>query len=266
MRSILLTIALYFTCSLNAASIHAFLVCDTNAFNLEASTTNDYYALKGELEKMEHFTDMTLQLHSYLDEKANSQFIHDLIDLEVDEDDVVIFYWSGHGINDTSAGGLFPQLNLSEGEQNKIPHHFISEIIMAKNPRLILVIADTCNRYPIKRTALNPRSSYILRDKNIKPAQFNKEAIKAAYRNLLIKSSGTYLISSSSPGQYSKCTPKGGLFTKTFIDSLQYAVCHDSEDASWEALLAETIDKVESDEYHEEIPQTPQMSLISHRL
>ena len=58
------------------------------------------------------------------------------------------------------------------------------------------------------------------------------------YRKLFLESSGICIASGSVPGEVSWATPKGGIFTSAFLESLKKEI--EEEFPSWESLFDRT--------------------------
>ena len=86
----------------------------------------------------------------------------------------------------------------------------ITHCLEEKSPRFLIAIADCCNTY-ISEWHLPVHLQYT------QDVEFN-------YRPLFQDSTGVILISSSSPGEASKATSYGGLYTLSFLRNLHLEV------------------------------------------
>jgi hypothetical protein len=173
--------------------------------------------------------------------------------LQSGPDDVVIFYYSGHGFapisdpNDASkpAQSAYPWFYCKPDPGKPRPNfESITGLLAAKNPRLLISVADTCN---VILPITEPPSS---------AKGLAADSIREMYTNF----KGTIMISSSIRGQKSWYLPSGGLFSARFIPSLI-----DPPDVgkdAWKALIkqaTETIHVQVEPEYTEN--QQPQATL-----
>lgn len=127
-------------------------------------------------------------------------------------DDVVLFYYSGHGFAPQRAAtapfkdeqSIFPWLYCDETG----PHpglEEISKVLAAKRPRLTIAVSDACNVVlPIAEEPF-----------------FERGVIDQKTRALLRDYKGTVLVSSSKRGEYSWYLESGGAFTTKFMQVLR---------------------------------------------
>ena len=140
--------------------------------------------------------------------------------LRVSSDDVVMFYYSGHGTN-PGGGDRWPTLGV-EGQSggNLLKLSSVKDTLQRKNPRLLITIADACNNISGARHERGRRELD-------QPAGFKK---------LFLGYKGTIIASSSIPGQYSFGDPQdGGLFTKQFLEGLNQVQVSSNPD--WQAVM-----------------------------
>lgn len=158
-------------------------------------------------------------------------------------DDIVLFFYFGHGGRSPQDKSEFPQMCLGTdfSKQNLwIPLEDVKNAIMKHNPRFLLVFGDLCNSsdpdISPKYGVLNSASA-----SEISPTQ--KEAMK----NLFLNCHGSVIASGSTKGEYSwyyNVHPDGGgFFTTVFQVELQNYTSK-SIDADWNILLNRVRDGV----------------------
>jgi Caspase domain len=218
------------TSKVEAADMHVLLVGDTTDNTLGYAFQLDLNLMHDEVKKISQATGMKLNLSLYSGKQVTTENILDHVDkLDVNPDDVVIIYFSVHGYRTIDKQNQWP--NLYFGSQGQgLDFDLVNQIVKAKNPRLILTIADSCNNYL-------PAGYYV---PTITKKDFNPEKesiIQKNYKKLFLESSGSIVISSSIPGQYSWAyTYKGGVYTLQFLKDLSLAV-NNQEPAQWAKLL-----------------------------
>jgi hypothetical protein len=163
--------------------------------------------------------------------------------LPKNSDDIVFFYYSGHGYID-APGIQWPQLNLFEkltlGSRIMYQKIFFSGGNMQKDirqlhNRLSIIFFDCCNgnekdmdRYKLSHPLYKP----VLRKKYSLPG----------LESLFLKTKGLITVSSASPHELSGCYPKtkpyGGFFTTGLL--LSFIKCCKSSNVTWEQILDET--------------------------
>ncbi len=244
--------------SLDAANLYAFLVCDTHASEIEESVEEDYKNMKKEVRRICRYTGLRPRIRRYTSYRVDDGIIDAINRLKVDEDDVVIFYYSGHGMRFDSQDDPWPVLDFEYGNRQTTQWEITQELI-SKGPRLILSIADCCNNF-ITKSLITKGSSRDRRDN---------------YRRLFLDSSGTYIASGASPGEYSfglndnwwsAGIRKGGFFTNALLETIRQETNQENTSLTWDAIFELAILKTHEyqlrDEQDPTIYQTPQYSYI----
>ncbi|MBD2704490.1 caspase family protein [Spirosoma sp. BT702] len=185
-----------------------------------------------------------------------------LSSLNVGKDDVVFFYFAGHGFN--SRQNDFPSLIV--GKANADPATItasarsLSELyarIQAKNPRMTIAIADACNTYltdpPI--AVSSGRAIDIMPSTSLAP-----ERIKALFRNW----QGGILMSSSRPKQSSHSDSKGGWMSISLENAFNDWCSLNWKNPlplSWKTLLDDVKKRTETMAQQNKRQQNPQFVL-----
>lgn len=155
-----------------------------------------------------------------------------LADFGPGPDDIVFFYFMGHGWNNTQTDTpmlLFRAKGQSPSAVNSRNLSGIFEKLQKKGARLTLAFAESCN------SALNDRS----RARGITSRIANASDVSTEQlRNLFLRSQMSVLLHACKRGQKSNSSEDGGWFFGSFLESYRYAVStRNPEPASWEALL-----------------------------
>jgi hypothetical protein len=177
---------------------------------------------------------------SYSGRDVNRHLMDDLAAWNIQPDDIVFFYFSGHGFyGENPAIGNWPTLYLSKGDVG-INQVDIMQVLSAHNPRLLICFADCCN-------------NILDEDDETEILTFPKVSIQKMVRQkkasaalntqqLLEKTRGVIMISSASPTYYAEGTDKkGSFFTNRFIKTFQKTV-RSTQDSNmnWESILSST--------------------------
>lgn len=132
--------------------------------------------------------------------------------LRADENDVVLFYFSGHGLQ-----GSFLPVDY-DGFENKLEHHEIRDALLATRARHKLVIADACHSGSLSGGNVAARSL--------------DEKLRRYYQALNDAHSGTALLLSSKGIEYSLEDGglRSGVFSYFLIRGLEGAADNNEDD------------------------------------
>lgn len=129
--------------------------------------------------------------------------------------DVLLFYFIGHGVQDEVSS--YPNLVfLPSFRKNEVATStrnlktIYDRLVEGQNARLMLVVGEACNdRYaPVGAMGLDLGAD-------------EKRPRQEQFRQLFLQEEGSYLLASSKPGQKSYMhREKGGLFTQAFINAM----------------------------------------------
>jgi len=205
-----------------ATTLHAILVSDTNDASIGPSVQVDQRKLQGLMRSISEYTGMTLSSHSVSGNQLNRANVERAISSvsNVGSDDVIFFFWSGHGFNDESSRSKYPTMHLGNW-QNTLGLESVANMLKQKKPRLLIVIGDTCNK-PMGGS---------------RGEEMTRGEKDENYKKLFLKSRGTILASSSIKGQYSYGNNQtGGLYTSAFLSNLSKELAS-SGTPSWKTLM-----------------------------
>jgi hypothetical protein len=160
--------------------------------------------------------------------------------LSVNSNDVVFFYYSGHGTN-LGNGSRWPSLGV-EGQRTPrsklLGLEWVKNQLENKQPRLFIAMADACNVFP------SPRGS----------SRTRQVEQPGGYRKLFLSYKGSIVASSSIPDQYSFGDPQhGGYFTQQFLTSLNEALAGEPD---WKNIMDQATTPIPVDD--KQGTQTPQ--------
>lgn len=151
-------------------------------------------------------------------------------------DDIIFFYYSGHGGRAQNGSSKFPEMLLNVNESLRLSHlqplMDVYQRLKEKKARFTLVMGDLCN---------SVISGYS-RDSNVpKGATVLSKETCEVYKNLFLNVKGGLIAASSEPGYTSGCyLETGGHMTHSFLSMLQYCV-NNNRGVSWEELMNATI-------------------------
>jgi len=158
-----------------------------------------------------------------------------LENLKVGSDDILVFYYFGHGFRYSNHNSRFPicfvgDNGIDQPMEVGISLSRIYQTLEDKGARLNLIFAECCNN-DIGVPA--PIDQFI----SSRPMSVSAPQ-KDRYKSLFLGQTGSVLLASSDAGQASWATTTGGYFLDSFLDALHYQVSENNpEEVSWENLL-----------------------------
>jgi hypothetical protein len=201
------------TLSTTGPNIFLIVVADTQDEKIGPSTKKDLISVTNLFRKATKeigvgYGEKMLYANTF--DKKN--ILNTINSIPAKNDDVIIFYYSGHGYNHPKANSLFPTMQL-DGDDFLLEN--IHEILKAKNTRLSLTIGDLCNSVPSPKVEIPAKKESIHKSSYF----FDKQKLK----KLLLESKGDLISTSSKKGQYSFCmvdangNAGNGHFTNAFL-------------------------------------------------
>lgn len=251
----LILFMMLFVCNISYAdvsngTIHFIVFADTEDANIGTSCNQTLKYLQGNL---------LVKLRRYIDDKDVKSYIYEgngnftrsklnyaISSLQTSANDVILFYYTGHGFNNGSND--YPTLTLGrDGEELDIRKKDLLDIynsLRVKNHRLLVVMAEACNKQA-SGTSISDNSPF--------------EDDGSKFRSLFA-STGDYMISSSKKGQasYSQAGSMG-VFSRSFADAMDEIVSgKGSATVSWPNLFRLISQKTVQRASQLKIAQNPQ--------
>jgi len=217
---------------LSAAQIHAILIGDLDSRDICSAISNDLSSIEGELERISDYTGLTLSQTVFVGATVRSdKVLSFLTNLKVNRDDVILFYFSGHGYRTLSKGeNPWPNLYFSK-ESVGIDFADCVDMCREKEPRLGIFIADCCNNVISEQAAPAMAKRTLLgRDADVR-------RVSMAYKKLFVEADGLIVIAGSKAEQTSLALNTGSLYTTSFLISLREIIQGSSAMVSWTHLL-----------------------------
>ena len=214
-----------------AATLYAIIVGDTNISDIGASVEVDMERMEKLMNMISENTDLTLKLQKIIGNDLTNKNVKNAINrISPKSDDVVFFYWSGHGYN--SGGSVLPTMHINKinNQKSNVKLSDVTEKINKKKSRLFILIGDTCN------TSLNANR----RDFN---DTFSRKSSEN-FEELFLKYKGTVFASGAEVGGYSYGNKlKGGAYTTIFLNNLMQELSS-SGIPSWDKLMERANDSI----------------------
>lgn len=119
--------------------------------------------------------------------------------LQCDKNDIIVFYYVGHGGRSQHDKSNFPQMCLASNDENKfVPLEWVHNTLKTKGARLTLTIGMCCNSYD---EGITPKEAPKF-GKNNGNTYINNTNVKNIQK-LFLENTGDLIISSSSAGETS---------------------------------------------------------------
>lgn len=214
--------------SLSSQTVHTILVSTTEDPSLKEACKSNITRLNRELEKIQTQTGLRIRKKCILGLHVNTDTIsNELQQIECKRDDVIFFHYSGHGINN---GSKWPKF-LIPGKK-ELSLGLIFNILKQKKPRLLIVLADTCNGAK-RKVDIEDSGEFNRSYSHV----FKNDFEKNNYSQLFKSSKGGIIGSSSRPGYKSYYSQYlGGYFTLCFFESINI-LTRQNESVSWENVF-----------------------------
>lgn len=212
------------------AQLISVIVADTLDPSIGDSTLQDFNKMRRQMHRIAAYTNLTFKEVVLQGKKTlPTKLLKSLDSLKVGEEDVVFFFFSGHGFRTSEKeGDLWPNLYFSQVGQG-VDFNVIAKKLERKGPRFLIVMTDVCNSWipdeeapPLVRQGMQS----LVQD----------EWIQANYRRLFLDTRGTIWVTSSWAGEPSWGTRLGGIFTSAFLRHLT-RVIRECELPTWEMVL-----------------------------
>ncbi|MEP0262913.1 caspase family protein [Dokdonia sp.] len=224
-----------------SVTLHMIIFADTEDDNIGESCDVDYGNMEGLAEFISDNSDMDLKTY-YVKAAANKKREMETVldNLHVGTNDVVFFYYSGHGYRTTDSQSPYPRMYVLDDafHQNDqgVSVEDVRTKIAAASPRLSIIMVDACNSMLDLKEPISGTSG--------------EGNISAQLRRLFIDAEGEIVLCGSEAGDgindsgnytgYSWSNPiDGGYFTLNFRKAFEKSLLSNTP-ANWNTLLANT--------------------------
>jgi hypothetical protein len=267
MRIVLLILACCFSLSASASAqtIYAVLIGDTTDATIGVGITENLRKMRGFLQQAQLEGELNIVVTEVKDAAFNCRSIVNAVKaLPVQANDTVFFYYSGHGFRRSNTQTQFPEFDCRRtADPDRAELAGISNLVLRPAadssatipPRLLIAIADTCNRQiELPEQAAGPATA------SLPPSR------KAAFRRLFLQYSGTLMISGSTPGEFSWYMNSGiqigGFFTNQLLRAINSKILSETAQVRWEDIATDASKKIFIPR-DEETTQTPQYATLN---
>ncbi len=231
------------TAPCQAATLHAIVICDTLDETIGKGVCRNLNNFHYELERIADYADLELSEEIFSGDDYDAVQIFDYVHaLEVESDDVVVYYHSSHGYRTSMMEECWPALFFG-WENQALRLSDVVDVIKQKPQRFALVMADVCNNFVpdehapefyCKQTDLwDYLSGWWDSDDTVK---------RDNYKHLFRDFHGTIVSCGAQPGQYSWINLyTGSFFTNSVLSSLRE--CTRELCTDWESIFSLAVTK-----------------------
>lgn len=203
------------------ATLHAILCIADQEPDIGEAGVVDMRSISAWLEQISQNTGMPLNkilLTGTGRNLSQSALLNAIAGLPVGSNDVIIFYYTGHGgANEMPGGSRWPLMVFQNYEL--VDYAVISEQVKAKGARFVVTIADCCNNY-----------SYQVKQRPLAP-----KGAANSYQILFLQQRGYIVMSAASKGEFSLGGIDGGMFTNQFL-SVFYNNAN-TDNPNWQTIM-----------------------------
>jgi hypothetical protein len=207
-----------------ANTLHAIVIADTRNES-GASFDIDLKRIKELAGTVSIHTRLKLQLYEISGNNLTRHKVTSTLEqLSVEQNDVILFHYAGHG-GRASNKSIWPSMDIEGGA---LDLEWIESILKQKNPRFLIILADTCNHF----------------DDSLSPVWTRNRSSRGppqtvSYRQLFLNYRGHVFAAAAKPGQFAWGNAQyGGFFTDAFLNSLNKELT--SSNPNWHTLMKRT--------------------------
>ncbi len=239
LKRIIILLALALPTLVNAQTIHWLTFIDTTDENVGDLDKNGRDVLYN------HFVNV---VNAALTEKGYKTNIQDIYgttltpqkckeiisNFRCDPNDIVMFYYIGHGTHGTVGGDVWPMMFMGQDSPNYlVPLKWVHDQLKSKGAKLTATIGMCCNVYQGINRSSAP--SFGVNYGNT----FLTDTEKDAIQEMFLENKGDFLLSSASPGQSSLGgdTPLGPMDLFTCVLVKNFEDCASEGSLEWNSLF-----------------------------
>ena len=246
MKALIIIISLLSCFAANAQTIHFIIVSDINGSSegVAAGRITEYLKDKTFVPNLKFHTGMKVNVVDVSGNVFSLGNMNDkLAQLNTADDDVIFFYYCGHGFNAGVPSDPYPTFWFGNNSQTRSFVSVYNDLIV-KPHRLLIAIAEACN----KEIESRPINREIAVNGYFAPKTGKTEK----YQKLFYFSSGNYIMCSSNKGEISHVGNSWGCFSRAFIDAFETAVEYNNNHTpTWDEIFNKIAARTDSLSYNE---------------
>ena len=231
-RCMMLLLLAVMSVHVQGQQLHTIIFADTNDRSIGKSVLQDYYSISVEASTIASAIGMQLKSYYFKgDQCSNANLRKVLNQLRTESDDVILFYYTGHGTRSQADVSEFPQMCLGSNRDNDFyPLEKVLQQLNEQPARLKIVIGDCCN---------NVVNGVTPKDYQTRSATVLTKGPVDVYNNLFANNRGFMIASGSTKGETSVGWSSGGAFTISLLGVLKHYATNGLS-ATWDYVMADT--------------------------
>ena len=224
-------VAVLFAGTLKAQTMHGIIVANIDDPSIGESCLKDSYTMEVEMMAIAAACGYEANVVTISGDDYSYSNVEKAVQrLKVGSNDMVFFYYTGHGGRAVDDKSRYPQMALGHTDREMMPLYKVDEWIASKSPKFRIVMADCCNSFVAGMSA---------KDLMLSEETRIKGSAEKNYKSLFGSVSGNVLVCSSSVGEPSAALTEGGAFTLSFLKELSSMVNGNTQ-PDWNRLMEST--------------------------
>lgn len=222
-------------------TMHLIIVADTQDGEIGVSCERDRLRMQRHFKDIAGFLGVGFRPESIAGEDFTKQRVSAALQkLQPGPQDIVVFYYTGHGFYNTQSASKYPHMALRQSINDALPANSLGvedvyRQIVAKGARFNLVLSDCCNNDPNSLPAVGPALSTTKSGGSL----WHKPAMMALF---LPQQRTSLLLTAASQGELATSNPIfGGFFSYHFKASLDHYASpfYSMQNIGWDRILKE---------------------------
>ncbi len=212
---------------------HLVIFGDTNDQSIGQAVSTDVQLLEdymNEIKPLLSSEGVDYKEYKYIGNNCSPKKLNAFIEKFSCTDDIVLFYYNGHGGRSHRDETKFPRMCLGSNYADEwVKVSDLRVKLQRKQPRLQVIITDCCNSFYDRKAT---------QDYELSAKKLNERAIK----QLFLYSKGDACITAASPGEYGWCISSGSYMTIYAINLLRNLESL-GNNANWETFFKKLSDE-----------------------
>ncbi len=245
-----------------AANLYAIVVGDMHDNMIGETVKQDLKNVNGLLTDICFYTDLEQVNYEISDgeevlNRANILQIAESIDST--PDDVIFFYFAGHGIHESTKKDKWPDMIMSK---TSLGEKEVFDVLSQKESRILFVIVDACNRILETETVAETFTREVSGESSLQAAKGPNNQLEKNFTELFIRYSGKMIVSSATVDEKAGGRKDiGGLFTHRLVHDIIYHTVTTSSFPNWENIQTAARETIDAGNF----TQNPQFEIDPHK-